>query len=299
MALINCPECGKEISDKAPTCPNCGFPLAGSSSAVDAVSAEDVASPVSAPTSDVDQNKSSDTATMQDRMDHLEKAAKGKNGIIIAVIAIAVLVIAAILISNAIKDSRAQKAAEEAAAAEAAARLEYIDNLKTLRSDMLSTGADAENVAGLIHDVWYNTIFKEVDPATNKYTIKSKSFITDTGRYSDSDFNDDFNTSLSALMFDPDIISKLASIETECDEISELYGKMQNPPADLTACYTTLSELYDAFLDLTGCATNPTGNLTSYTQTFNQADSDFMDAYKKLGSMIPEDEPSSELDSAA
>lgn len=26
MALIKCPECGKEISDKAPTCPNCGCP---------------------------------------------------------------------------------------------------------------------------------------------------------------------------------------------------------------------------------------------------------------------------------
>jgi hypothetical protein len=27
MALINCPECGKEISDKAISCPNCGMPL--------------------------------------------------------------------------------------------------------------------------------------------------------------------------------------------------------------------------------------------------------------------------------
>ncbi|HPZ03838.1 MAG TPA: zinc ribbon domain-containing protein [Bacteroidales bacterium] len=27
MALINCPECGKEISDKAISCPNCGVPL--------------------------------------------------------------------------------------------------------------------------------------------------------------------------------------------------------------------------------------------------------------------------------
>jgi len=27
MALIKCPECGKEISDKAPACPNCGIPL--------------------------------------------------------------------------------------------------------------------------------------------------------------------------------------------------------------------------------------------------------------------------------
>lgn len=28
MALINCPECGKEISDKAKTCPNCGVEIA-------------------------------------------------------------------------------------------------------------------------------------------------------------------------------------------------------------------------------------------------------------------------------
>lgn len=27
MAIINCPECGKEISDKALSCPNCGYPL--------------------------------------------------------------------------------------------------------------------------------------------------------------------------------------------------------------------------------------------------------------------------------
>lgn len=28
MALIKCPECGKEVSDRAESCPVCGFPLA-------------------------------------------------------------------------------------------------------------------------------------------------------------------------------------------------------------------------------------------------------------------------------
>ena len=28
MALIKCPECGMEISDKASSCPNCGCPIA-------------------------------------------------------------------------------------------------------------------------------------------------------------------------------------------------------------------------------------------------------------------------------
>lgn len=27
MSLINCPECGKEISDQATSCPNCGTPI--------------------------------------------------------------------------------------------------------------------------------------------------------------------------------------------------------------------------------------------------------------------------------
>lgn len=27
MALIHCPECGKEVSAKAPNCPNCGVPI--------------------------------------------------------------------------------------------------------------------------------------------------------------------------------------------------------------------------------------------------------------------------------
>ena len=27
MALIKCPECGKQVSDKAPACPGCGSPI--------------------------------------------------------------------------------------------------------------------------------------------------------------------------------------------------------------------------------------------------------------------------------
>ena len=32
MALIKCSECGKEVSDKAATCPNCGCPISQMSS---------------------------------------------------------------------------------------------------------------------------------------------------------------------------------------------------------------------------------------------------------------------------
>jgi uncharacterized membrane protein YvbJ len=28
MALTSCPECGKKVSEKAPRCPHCGYPIA-------------------------------------------------------------------------------------------------------------------------------------------------------------------------------------------------------------------------------------------------------------------------------
>lgn len=31
MALMKCPDCGKEVSDAAPTCPGCGRPMAETS----------------------------------------------------------------------------------------------------------------------------------------------------------------------------------------------------------------------------------------------------------------------------
>lgn len=42
MALIKCSECGKEISDKAKTCPNCGCPLNGTEIPKPAIPREDV-----------------------------------------------------------------------------------------------------------------------------------------------------------------------------------------------------------------------------------------------------------------
>ena len=77
------------------------------------------------------------------------------------------------------------------------------------------------------------------------------------------------------------------SLKSRVDGVTELYGKMQNPPEDLSNCYAVLGEMYDAFMDLTGCATDPSGSLTTFSSTFSEADDDFIDCYEKLGAMIP------------
>lgn len=39
MALIQCPECDGKVSDQAPACPHCGFPLAGAAASTSATAA--------------------------------------------------------------------------------------------------------------------------------------------------------------------------------------------------------------------------------------------------------------------
>lgn len=299
MALIKCPECGKEISDKATACPNCGYPIDGKPiepvepaepvAEVDPV-ATDLAENTAEAESCAEEKKVPNTDEENSTSPTPAPAAKqerSRTSIVIAIIAAAVLVIAAILISGAVRDAREKKAEEAAAAAKAEAREEYISNLSTIRMDMLTTGAKAEKVANLIHDVWYNTIYEESDEETNKYCIKSSEYSKSKTYYLDDAFNSDFNTSLAALFTDPTYISDVATVESEVADITELYGKMQNPPEDLSGCYAVLGDMYDAFMDLAGCATDPSGNLSSYTSTLNDADSDFIDCYEKLGAMIP------------
>jgi hypothetical protein len=52
MALVNCPECNKQISDKANACPNCGYPIQSISDNIKPVSeppAEELSTPTVSP----------------------------------------------------------------------------------------------------------------------------------------------------------------------------------------------------------------------------------------------------------
>ena len=44
MALIKCPECGKDVSTSAEACPHCGFPI--KNNAANKQKAEDFAKPL-------------------------------------------------------------------------------------------------------------------------------------------------------------------------------------------------------------------------------------------------------------
>lgn len=166
------------------------------------------------------------------------------------------------------------------------ARKNYIENLSAIRTDMLSTGIKAEEAATLVHDVWYNTIFKKSDAVTNKYAILSYKYDSENFYYSDRDFNSDFNQSLQSLFRDDEFSHQISVIRVEYERISKKYGELQNPPDGLELCYSTLGEMYNAFQVVVRSATDPSGNLTSYTSAYREAEDSFVANYEKLNGLL-------------
>ena len=260
MVLIKCPNCGTDVSDKAKQCPNCG----------EILQTQKIAKVCEECGYELDDN-----VTICPKCgcpvpeSEEEKKTRKKKKITISVIAILVVILAIIAIVCVINITN-QKKAEEAAAAVEAARVQaandYASNLELASFTMLTGASTAEEAGTLIHDVWYDTIFDEHNADTSKYTSG----------------NSDFNDSLSELFSDEEFQDKISSIKSNQATVNELMQELTNPPAEYEEAYDTLKNYYDAYLELTNLAISPTGSLQSYTDDFNEADSNVLKYYNAM-----------------
>lgn len=148
----------------------------------------------------------------------------------------------------------------------------YIDNLNDVRSKMLLGASEGEIVADMIRLVWYNAIYDEIDVMTITYTAGTSDFNEALYNYRSSD---EYNTYVS-------------SITNNQTQVAEMMKKLQNPPQGLEKAYDTVSDLYSAYSSVCKNATDPSGNLNSYTESVNTSISDFTKYYDALETQIPE-----------
>lgn len=78
------------------------------------------------------------------------------------------------------------------------------------------------------------------------------------------------------------IMSVRMTIEDNQDTVNALMKKLKNPPDEYKDAYDAVSDLYDAYISLTNCATDPSGSLQTYSSTFNDADTNTLNAYKAM-----------------
>lgn len=266
MALIACPNCGKEVSDRAEKCPACGHvliepkeeeiikvscPECGAELEEGAKVCPNCGCPI--------ENEENEPEAQKVEITKVHMNAASKKKIIIAIASICIIALIAIVGINTAKKNAAANAVEQ-----------YRENINSATSTMLLGAISAEEAGSLIHDVWYNAIYKISDTKTDKYTKKAYSFVSD------------FNDALSNLFADSDFQATVELIKTNQDTVKNIMKNLSSPPDEMRDAYEAVKDLYDAYLELTNLAVNPTGNLQSYTSDYNEADSNFVKYYDAM-----------------
>ncbi len=190
----------------------------------------------------------------------------------ISVICIVAIIVTAILVHKKSEERKAALAAEQA-------RSEYIQNLNDFAHTSLTGASDAESICNLTYMVWYDTIYKKLRSETRVYTHNSL-----------GDYNDDFNDSLSALYRSDKMISDIAALKTNMEEVDTLYKLLLNPDPEFEKCFEEVEALYSAYYNITDLAITPSGNITTYSSNFTEYDDDYLAHYNKLLLLIPEED---------
>jgi hypothetical protein len=227
MALINCPECDKEISDKVKACPNCGYPI-------------------------IEEDGTYATEPQQVELTGVSIKTKPtfkKNASIavISLIAIAILIFG----YKTISEKNAEKIYKQAFN-------EYVDNLYLIQMSMLNGAAEAESLCNLTSQVWRNAIYEDRSSETDKYTRPDGYFVSDfnvalDNLYDDSSTKDTIAKIISNQVEVKELIKTLQAppegLEKCYDTVTEFYTAYKgftdlaiNPTGSLQSFNETVNE---------------------------------------------------------
>ena len=228
MALVNCPECSKEISDKVKTCPHCGYPM-------------------------VEENNDTqkvEISSVNIKMDSSKKKKVVKT--MISVIVAFLVVMGGALLYNNQKQNKIIS--------------EYKSNINVAMNDMLNGGSDAEALINLTNQVWSNAIYEKESIATDKYTKESGKWVEDfnvaLGKlFDDKDTQEKVKRIEDKQNYVKETMKKLQDAPKEYEKIydnfMELYTAYQgltdlaiNPKGSLQTFSESTREKIDKFLEL-------------------------------------------------
>ena len=242
MALINCPECQREISDKVDNCPHCGYPF----------------------------EKNNFPNTGNNEIKKVGKKSSKIKKIIIGSIVTIVSIVVIIFIVGTIYYIQNEK------------KNKYITELGEIHLKILSGGAVAEELTSLIRRVWINSIHNKSDIDTNKFTIKKNVYSPNRVNYNSYDFLSDFNDALSNLNKDESFNDKKNNLRKTQNEVTSLMKNMRDYPKEYEYIYNDLLEYYNTFLSLTNIALNPSGSYNSFTDNVDEIIKKFLEYHNKI-----------------
>lgn len=257
MALITCPECSKEISDKVNACPFCGFPFQ------DELETE------------TPEIQKVDVSGVHLSISEAKKKRWFKRGLFI--LAILLGLTAGVMVYQKIEAKRLET---EALALEQA----YHEDVVSILDEMVVNIQVAEKLLNLTGRVWQNAIQEESDPETDPYTK------TDYGFYV-SDFND----ALLKLYKDEKTQKTTAELKDSQEQINSAVKALAQVPESYEKLYDELIELNSAYQAVLDLAINPTGSLYTFSTNRRDKVDKFNECRLKVEALIPDIETTEQL----
>lgn len=225
MALIMCPECSKEISDKVKNCPNCGYPLV----------------------------EEKDDAQKVELTSVSLKIEEGKRKRLITKTVSFLVIISLALTAYYFYNTQQSKNQAN----------EYAKNIDVAVVEMLSSGSSAESLMNLTAKVWHNAIWDKYDSETSKYTTGGVVDFNDALKklFADGSTKTTVSTIKTSQQKVADIMTKLQNppeeYKTSYATLLELYSAYQgvtdlaiSPTGNLTSFQTSKSQKVDKFIEL-------------------------------------------------
>ena len=215
MALIKCPECGKEISDNAESCPHCGYPI--------------------------NKKEDSKQEEVQKSTEQKEKKPLKKRYLVIFII---IVLIAGIIVWGCIKTSKEKKLIEQqnAEVQEIKEYNQYVECLNSVYSNALSGASTAEDVCVLVLNVWQDAIYDDSSDETSKYVSGASDFNEALERvYADeeikdklssiSDYQEYLDNDMNNLQSAPSELEKAYDAAVEVSTTFKSLAKMAESPS--------------------------------------------------------------------
>lgn len=242
MALIKCPECGEEISDKAVKCPKCGaeFPVEKPQKVCKECGEvlgdeETVCHKCGCPIENQQEEKQ--TPEIKGKKPFSKKY---------LVVAIGIVVIIGLIAGVGVKSLNKKKVIEQqnAEVQEIKEYNQYVGYLNSVYSEALAGASEAEDVCVLVVNVWQDAIFDDSSDETSKYVSGVS----------------DFNEALERVYADEDIKEKLSSIKDYEGYLETNFKNLQSVPSELEKAYDAAVQVNTAFKALAQMAESPTGS---------------------------------------
>lgn len=218
MALINCPKCGEQISEKAEVCPHCKERLAKQEEII----CEECQTKYSADMRACPQ-------CGHPTPSRNKKQAKIKSRKTLALVLLLVVVIAGIFTYQAHQETT------------------YYNNMVDLANTMIDGAQKAENAGNTIVGVWNNAIYQTRNDKTDKYTMANGRFVDDFNVALDNLFADEeFMQSLS------DIQNQQAEATDLMKKVKNPPDKYAEAAAALKECYDNYIKFIGCVIDPRG-----------------------------------------------